>query len=199
MKKTALLLIAVCAGLMTVNAQNNKSTWGVRGGLNFPMDKFSFEQAGENINSIFTEEKRAAGWHAGIFGRAYLGDQFYFGSGINYMHQSTTLIGKTEGATDFSQEFNHSGSMMDVVAGIEMLNFLRVQGGVNGMVYFNDTWQNTFDTFGAGYNFGVGVDIWKLTVDVNYYGSFNDHSGNWNGVPLSYNRGDLLVGVGIKF
>jgi hypothetical protein len=197
MKKTALIAIALIAGISVSMAQN-KSTFGVKGGLNFPMDGFSFEQAGQNINSIFTEEKSANGWHAGLFGRAYLGNAIYLGSSINYMHNTSTLIGKVGDEVN-TVDFNRSGAMMDAVAGIEMLNFLRVQGGVNGMVYFNNEWQNTFDTFGAGYNFGVGVDIWKLTVDVNYYGSFNNHTGSWNGIPLSYNRSDLLVGVGIKF
>ena len=198
MKKIAVLAIVLIAGVSVSMAQN-KSTWGIKGGLNFPMDGFSFEQAGDNINSIFTEDKRANGWHAGLFGRAYLGRQFYFGSNLLYLHRTNQLIGKTEGIEIVEQEFNSSGSMMDLVAGIEMLNFLRIQGGVNGMFYFNDTWQDTFNTFGTGYTFGVGVDIWKLTLDVSYYGSFKEHQGNWNGIPLSYNRSDLLVGIGIKF
>ncbi len=199
MKRLVVAFLVICTSTLISTAQNSKSTWGIRGGLNFPMDKFTFEQAGENINSIFTEEKRTTGWHAGVFGRAYLGNQFYLGSNLMYLHNTSTLIGKTQGSTDIVQDFNRSGSMMDVVAGIEMLNFLRIQGGVNGMFYFNDTWQDTFNTFGTGYTFGVGVDIWKITLDVNYYGSFNDHNGNWNGIPLSYDRGDLLVGLGIKF
>jgi hypothetical protein len=183
---------------LTFGFAQNKSTLGIKGGLNFPMKGFSLDQAGDNINSIFTEEKKANGWHAGLFGRAYLGNSFYLGSSISYLHNSSTLIGKV-GDVEKSIDFNQSGSMMDAVIGIELLNFLRFQGGVNGMVYFDNTWQNTFNTFGVGYNFGVGVDIWKLTLDVNYYSSFNNHSGEWNGIPLSYNQSNLLVGLGIKF
>ena len=156
MKKTALLAFALIAGISISMAQN-KSTWGLKGGLNFPMDGFSFEQAGNNINSIFTEDKSANGWHAGVFGRAYLGRQFYLGSNLMYMHRTSQLIGKTEGMVEFTEDFNSSGSMMDLVAGIEMLNFLRIQGGVNGMLYFDDSWQDTFNTFGTGYTFGVGA------------------------------------------
>ena len=198
MKKSALLAIALVAGLSASMAQS-KSTWGIKGGLNFPMDGFTFKQTGENINSIFTEEKRATGWHAGIFGRAYLGRQFYLGSNLMYLHNTNTLIGKTAESAVTVADFNRSGSMMDLVAGIEMLNFLRIQGGLNGMVYFDDSWQDTFNTFGTGYTFGVGVDLWRITLDVSYYGSFKDHAGQWNGVPLSYNRSDLLVGIGFKF
>ena len=99
----------------------------------------------------------------------------------------------------FSQTFITNGSQLDVVAGVEMFDFLRVQGGVNGMVYFNDTWNQTFNSFGAGYTFGAGVDLWRFTIDVNYNGSFKDNAGTWQGIPLSYNRSELMVSLGFKF
>lgn len=196
MKKIFLIALMLTAG-MSISLAQNKSIWGIKGGFNFPMNGFSFTEAGYNINSIFTEDQRANGWHAGLFGRAYLGNQFYLGANLLYLQRSNQLTGKNANNEVWNEDFNSSGSMLDVVAGIRMLNFMRVQGGVNGMTYFDDTWQDTFNTFGAGYTFGVGVDLWKFSLDVSYYGSFKAHEGSWNGVPLSYNRSDLLVSLGI--
>jgi len=198
MKKGILLAFVLIAGISMSHAQNEKNTWGIKGGLNFPMDGFSFSETGENISAIFTEEQRAIGWHAGLFGRVYAGDQLYFASNLLYLQNEFVLSGmKSDEA--FSKTFITNGGQMDVVAGIEMLKFLRVQGGVNGIMYFNDSWNDTFDTFGAGYTFGAGVDLWRFTIDVNYNGSFNNNTGTWNGVPLSYNRSDLMVSLGFKF
>lgn len=196
MKKIFLIAVMLITGI-TVSQAQNPSTWGVRGGFNFPMNGFSFEQAGNNINSIFLEDKLANGWHAGIYGRAYLSSQFYVGANLLYLNRSNNLTGKTANNEDINQNFNSSGSMLDLVGGIKVLNLVRVQGGLNGMVYFDNSWQDTFNTFGAGYTFGVGVDIWKFALDVSYYGSFKEHQGSWNGIPLSYNRSDLLVSLGI--
>ena len=198
MKKSMLFALALIAGISVSQAQNEKNTWGIKGGLNFPMNGFTFSETGDNISAIFTEEERATGWHAGIFGRLYAGDQLYFGSSLLYLQNDYVLSG-IKNELPFNQTFITNGGQMDVVAGIEMLKFLRVQGGVNGIMYFNDSWNNTFDTFGAGYTFGAGVDLWKFTIDVSYNGSFKDNSGIWNGVPLSYNRSDLMVSLGFKF
>jgi hypothetical protein len=198
MKKVSLLVITLVAGMSAGMAQDKISGWGLKGGMNFPMDGFTFDQAGDNISSIFTQQNNANGWHAGLWGRAYVTDRIYLGSELLYLHNTTEISAKTESG-DYTTNFNRSGVMMDGVAGIRFFRFLRVQGGVNGMAYVNNTWQDTFDTFGAGYTFGTGVDIWKVSVDVGYFGSFKSQQGNWQGVPLSYDRSDLLVSLSFKF
>lgn len=199
MKRSVILALVFAAGIGTSMAQNEKNTWGMKGGVNFPMSGFSFNEAGSNINAIFTEEQRATGWHAGLFGRLYIGNQFYFGSNLLYLHSTSDIYAKSDGQELFTKTINRSGGLMDVTAGVEMFNFLRVQGGVNGRLYANDSWNDTFDTFGTGYTFGAGVDIWRFTVDLNYYGSFKEHQGTWQGVPLSYSQSDFLVSLGFKF
>lgn len=198
MRRVSLLAIATVAAMSTGMAQDKVSGWGLKGGMNFPMDGFTFDQAANNINSIFTSQNNANGWHAGVWGRAYVTDRLYFGSELLFLHNTTEVIGKTVGG-DFNTNFNRSGVMIDGVAGMRFFKFLRVQGGVNGIAYVNNTWQDTFNTFGAGYTFGTGIDIWKVSVDVGYFGSFKEHQGNWQGVPLSYNRSDLLVSLSFKF
>jgi hypothetical protein len=197
MKKITLIALALIAGISMSQAQENKGGWGVRGGFNFPMDGLDFSQAGENINSIFTGENLSNGWHAGLYGRAYLNDRFFVGSNLLYMNSKSTLTGKT-GDETFSETLNRSAAQLDLLTGMQMLGFLRVQGGVNGLMYLDNTWTDSFNTFGAGYTVGVGADIWKFGLDVTYNGSFNSQTGTWKGIPLNYNRSDLMVGLSIK-
>ena len=199
MKKAILLAFVFIAGMSISKAQHrNKNTWGIMGGMNFPMDGFTFKQTGDNLNSIFTSEEKSAGWHAGAFGRVYAKDQLYFGSNLFFFKNDHQLNG-LDGDQKMTQTFTRTGSQLDLLAGIELLDFIRAYGGVNGNITFNNDWNETFDSYGTGYLFGAGVDIWRLTIDVRYNGSFKDHEGSWKGIPLSYNRSDLMVGIGIKF
>lgn len=198
MKKFALPLFALLLSIGASAQVKDKNHWGITGGLNFPMDGFSLQETGDNINSIFTGEERSTGWHLGLMGRLYATEQLYFGSNLLYTSTDHTLTG-LDGDQIITETFSHSGSQLDVIAGLELFGFLRGYGGLNGNVNFDSNWNSTFDTFSAGYLFGAGVDVWRFTVDVRYNGSFKDHTGNWNNIPLSYNRSDLMVGVGFKF
>jgi hypothetical protein len=62
----------------------------------------------------------------------------------------------------------------------------------------NNAFNNTFDTPTAGYNASLGIDLWKVSVDVTYYSSFTDHTGTWNDIPLSYERSQILVSLGVE-
>lgn len=196
MKKTVLLAIALVAGMSASMAQ--ESTWGIKGGFNFPMNGFSMAETGDNINSLFNEEKRATGWHAGVYGRSYFTEKLFLNGNLLYLQKTHELIGKTA-EDEISATLNSSGVMLDAVAGMRMLEFVRLQGGFSGIMHVNSSWRDTFDTFGTGYTFGVGVDLWKVSFDLAYYGSFKEHQGDWNGIPLNYNRSELLLSMSIEF
>lgn len=190
---TMLVVGFATAGL----AQNKKSGWGIKGGMNFPMDGFSINQAGQNVNSIFTSQSHVNGWHAGVYGRAYASKKLYFGSSLMYINNENKLSGKT-GDGDFNKTFATNAAQLDAVMGVRMFKFLRLQGGVNGLAYLNNDFRQTFDTFGAGYTFGVGIDLWRIGFDLNYNTSFKDQTGTWNNIPLHYNRSDLMLSMSIK-
>ena len=91
MKKLALPLLALMLSIGLQAQVKEKNHWGITGGLNFPMDGFSFKQTGDNINSIFTNESSATGWHLGLQGRVYASEQLYFGSNLIYTNTDYTL------------------------------------------------------------------------------------------------------------
>ena len=88
---------------------------------------------------------------------------------------------------------------LDAGLGLRLLKFARAEGGVHYQGTISDNaFSQTFSSPTAGYNVGLGVDVWKLSLDVTYYGSFADHTGSWNDIPLSYNRSQILVSLGVK-
>lgn len=197
MKKVTLLATILTAGLSMSLAQNNQNGWGLRGGMNFPMDGFSISQAANNLSSVFNGENLSNGWHAGLYGRVYAGKRLYFGSNLLYLNNQTTLTG-TKNNEQFNETINRSATQMDLVTGIRMLGIMRLQTGVSGLMYLDEGWRNNFNTFGTGYNLGVGVDLWRVSFDVTYHGSFNSSSGEWRGIPLNYNRSDLMLGMSLR-
>lgn len=198
MKKLALIFGIVLGFQFSTYAQHGQNTWGVKGGVLFPMDGFSFSETSEHIKSIFEPTNQITGWHAGIYGRAYMGNYLFAHSNLSYLNTKHQLQLKSEMA-QMEQTIQRHGAQLEAGIGLEFLDFLRVQGGLNGLAYMGKDWNQTFDTFGAGYSFGAGVDLWKITVDVTYNGSFSNSEGVWNGIALSHNRSDLMLTLGICF
>ena len=96
-------------------------------------------------------------------------------------------------------QFNHEFLQLDADLGIRLLKLVRAEAGVHYQGTVSDNAYNqTFQSPSVGYNVGVGLDLWKLSLDLAYYSSFQDHTGDWNNIPLSYNRSQLLVSLGVQ-
>jgi len=88
---------------------------------------------------------------------------------------------------------------------------LRLQGGPVGHVFLNSTselfdvqgYDQKFDEMTFGYQAGVGLDIWKLVLDVKYEGNFNKQGDHIVFGEQQYNFDQtparLLVSVGFAF
>jgi len=88
---------------------------------------------------------------------------------------------------------------------------LRLQGGPVGHVFLNSTselfdiegYDQKFDEMTFGYQAGVGLDIWKLVLDVKYEGNFNKTGDHivFAGQQFNFDQtpGRLLVSVGFAF
>jgi len=181
MKK--LLLVLAIAAASTMTAQ---SRWGVRTGLNYNLNTIGLSDAATSAQEIFEGQTSDNGYHLGVFGRQYLGDQLYTSGSLFYNNI-------------FYERFDHEFLQLDAGLGLRLLKFARAEGGVHYQGTISDNaFSQTFSSPTAGYNVGLGVDLWKLSLDVTYYGSFTDHTGSWNDIPLSYNRSQILVSLGVK-
>jgi hypothetical protein len=148
--------------------------------------------------SIFEGAATDDGYHLGFFGRQFIGDQFYIGASALYVKNSKFLSGN-DGTVLIYESFDHNLLQFESSAGLRLLKFARAEAGVHYQHYLADnTFTSTFAPSSAGYNVGLGVDLWKLGIDLVYYSNFQNHTGDWNGIPLSYNRAQLLLSLSAK-
>ena len=194
--KSKLFLIGTLAVLATgVSAQ---SRWGLRTGLNFDMAGIGLNDALSTSQSIFEGAATDDGYHLGFFGRQFVGDQFYLGASALYVKNSKFLSGN-DGTRLVYESFDHSLLLFESNAGLRLLKFARAEVGVHYQHYLADnTFITTFAPSSAGYNVGLGMDLWKLGLDLVYYSNFKNHTGDWNGILLSYNRSQLMLSLSAK-
>ena len=194
MKKLVLLLVLFSS--VSLSAQ---SRWGVRTGLNYNLYNIGLSDAATSAQEIFEGQTSDNGYHLGVFGRQFLGDQLYTSGSLIYAKNTHFLEGNDGNSNIFYERFDHEFLQLDAGLGIRLLKLARAEGGVHYQGTISDNaFSQTFSSPTAGYNVGVGVDVWKLSLDVTYYGSFADHTGSWNDIPLSYNRSQILVSLGVK-
>ena len=191
-------IILLASFVLTVSA-TGQSKWGVRTGLNYELNAIGLDVASVSAQEIFEGETTDNGYHIGVFGRQYLGDQLY-ASGSLFYAKNTHFLEGNDGNNDlFYERFDQKYLQLDAGIGIRLLKFARAEGGVHYQgTISNNAFNNTFDTPTAGYNASLGIDLWKVSVDVTYYSSFTDHTGTWNDIPLSYERSQILVSLGVE-
>lgn len=194
MKKIVLLFVLLSS--VSLSAQ---SRWGVRTGLNYNLNTIGLSDAATSAQEIFEGQTSDNGYHLGVFGRQFLGDQLYTSGSLIYAKNTHFLEGNDGNNNIFYERFDHEFLQLDAGLGIRLLKLARAEGGVHYQGTISDnSFSQTFSSPTAGYNAGVGVDVWKLSLDVTYYGSFADHTGSWNDIPLSYDRSQILVSLGVK-
>lgn len=194
MKRIYMMMAMVIAG-MALQAQEVK--WGVKGGLTYNMTDLGLNSAINTSGEVFNGERSNNGWHLGIAARDEISKNFYIQLDGLFNQSAFTLTGADEHGNPISTELQQHSLQANLAPGIQLFNFLRVQGGLNGNVWLDSEFVDAFGRFQLGYQLGVGVDLGPVTLDIGYNSSFKDNSGNWNGIPLSQNRGELLMSVGI--
>ncbi len=195
MKTKYLLALTLAFFVMSTDAQ---SRWGLRTGLNFDMAGIGLNEALSATQSIFEGAATDDGYHLGFFGRQFIGDQFYIGASALYVKNSKFLSGTNDGVLMY-ESFDHNLVQLETSAGLRLLKFARAEAGVHYQHYLADNaFTSTFEPSSAGYNVGIGVDLWKLGIDLVYYNNFKNHTGDWNGISLSYNRSQLLLSLSAK-
>ena len=191
-------IILLASFVLTVSA-TGQSKWGVRTGLNYELNAIGLDVASASAQEIFEGETTDNGYHLGVFGRQYLGDQLYTSGSLFYAKNTHFLEGNDGNNDLFYERFDQKFLQLDAGIGIRLLKFARAEGGVHYQgTISNNAFNNTFDTPTAGYNASLGIDLWKVSVDVTYYSSFTDHTGTWNDIPLSYERSQILVSLGVE-
>ncbi|WP_446697950.1 porin family protein [Winogradskyella pulchriflava] len=168
MKKTAFIAVVLVFVGFSVNAQNG-SAFGFKGGLNYSANGDYFESIGENSKN----PDRNIGYHIGVFGK--IGDKLYFRPELVY----------TATKSDYdSDHFNVKKLDAPLLIGLKVLGPVSVFGGPS-LQYILDTEfegidiDNVEDDFSVGLNFGIGLSLNKIGIDLRYERGFNNNEATF--------------------
>lgn len=168
MKKLILSTALIAVFSLTATAQDDTG-FGIKGGLNYNANGDYFESIGDNAKN----PDRNVGYHLGVFGK--FGDRFYFRPELVY----------TSTKSDYdSDNFKMKKLDAPMLIGIKVLGPINVFGGP-AFQYILDTEfdgvtiDDVENDFTVGLNFGIGLDLNKIGIDLRYERGFNDNEANF--------------------
>src|SRR5690606_11650362 len=167
-KKTVLLVLLFLAATALTHAQT-ATGFGIKGGLNYNANGKYFESISDNSKN----PDRNVGYHIGVFGK--VGNQIYFKPELVY----------TSTKSDYDDDsFKMQKLDLPMLVGVKVLGPVSVFGGPS-FQYILDT---EFDgitigdvenDFTVGLNFGIGLKINKLGIDLRYERGFSDNEASF--------------------
>lgn len=168
LKKSAFIAVAFAFISFSLNAQKG-SSFGIKGGLNYSANGDYFESIGDNAKN----PDRNIGYHIGIFGK--IGNQLYFRPELVY----------TATKSDYdSNDFSVKKIDAPLLVGLKVLGPVSVFGGPS-LQYILDTEfdgidiDNVEDDFSVGLNFGIGINLNKIGIDLRYERGFNNNEARF--------------------
>ncbi|MCC6727094.1 MAG: PorT family protein [Saprospiraceae bacterium] len=175
MKRISFLAFAILCFAITVNAQIR---YGFRAGLS--SSQLNSETIQQNGVSVAIKDANY-GYHFGVFGRVKLGEHMYLQPEAAFNSSSVdfqvTDIG--DGFMDEVLTEKYRNLDLPLMVGYK-LGPLRLEAGPTGHVYVASkseleeigSYDRRFNDFNLGFQSGLGLDIWKITLDLRYEGNF---------------------------
>jgi hypothetical protein len=156
---------------------------GLRAGLS--SSEVEINENVEGIN-ISTGDKNY-GYHIGLFTQIIIKDKFVIMPEV--LFSSTGGKIDLSNGTNVSEIWNLKYNRLDIPLnfGVKFLKIMRINAGpyagilLNADANYQDVDQDVKDNYKNlvwGYQAGIGMDIWKLSVDLKYEGSFASYHNN---------------------
>lgn len=164
-----ILMIAVAIP-MAITAQTQQGI-GLKGGLNYNANGDYFE----SINDNYKHPDRNVGYHFGLFGK--IGNQIYFRPEIIY----------TSTKSDYDDDtFEMQKLDAPLLVGVKILGPISVFGGPSLQYILDSEFDgiainNVEEDFSVGLNFGIGLSLKKLGIDLRYERGFSDNEATFIG------------------
>jgi len=182
-----ILLTVLALGSQLIWAQTGTS-FGLKGGLNYNANGDYFE----SISATAQNPDRNIGYHIGVFGK--LGNTLYFKPELMY----------TKTRSDYNDgEFDMQKIDAPLLVGIKVIGPLSVFGGPALQYILDSEFEGTSvdnieNDFSIGLNFGIGLNLKKIGVDLRYERGFSNNEAqflNNNGIDTSMldTRPDQLI------
>lgn len=186
-KKLVLSVLVLTVFCFSAYAQSG-SGFGIKGGLNYNTNGDYFASIEDNAQN----PDRNVGYHIGVFGK--LGNKVFFRPELVY----TATKNKYD-----SDDFNMKKLDLPLLVGIKVIGPVNVFGGPS-LQYILDSEFGDIDVSNidndltVGLNFGIGVNLNKLGIDLRYERGFSDNEANFlnnNGIDISRldTRPDQLI------
>ena len=171
-KKILVLSIALLSTVFYMNAQ---SGFGVKGGLSYNSNG-ELNEIGQNIKN---EGKGKSGYNVGIYGKLALGP-IYLRPELVYTKTTSEYTLNTGGTEDYKI----ARLDMPVLVGLKLIGPLSIFAGPA----FQYTLTNDFkgieydridNDFTVGFNFGAGLELGRLGLDIRYERGFNKNEATF--------------------
>jgi hypothetical protein len=173
MKKLVISTFLLTLFCFSAQAQN-RSSFGIKGGLNYSANGDYFESIGENAKN----PDRNVGFHLGVFGK--IGDRIYLRPELMY----------TSTKSDYdSDEFTVKKIDAPILLGIKVIGPVSVFAGPSFQYILDTEFEginidSVEDDFSVGLNFGIGVNFNKIGVDLRYERGFSENEATFIGNNL---------------
>ena len=189
------LLSAAAVLIISLSAQAQSSTFGIKGGINF-----------SKINTENLDESSVTGYQAGLFAR--FGSSFYVQPEV-YVASSGGKVNGNIGTAAYNGDIKFTTLNVPLLLGKsfgdENLNFRLMVGPVYSYIMnqdknFSANFSGAYADFGnynnstLGYQAGAGVDIGPITADVRYEGGLTEINKNYG-----QKQNLWAVSIGFKF
>ncbi|TWO30754.1 PorT family protein [Seonamhaeicola sediminis] len=163
-------LIALFALLLTATTKAQTATgFGFKAGLNYNANGNYFDSVGENAK----HPDRNIGYHFGLFGK--VGNKIYF--------KPEAVFTSTK--SDYNDDtFKMQKIDVPLLVGAKVIGPLSVFGGpslqfILDSEFDNISINNIENDFSVGLNFGIGLNLNKIGIDVRYERGFNNNEATF--------------------
>lgn len=186
MKKLTILLFVCLLGNAAM--AELPVNFGIHGGIS--SNRINFK----DLRNVRGSEANT-GYMLGAFMRANFG-KLYLEPALNYSHKKSTAQGKKSDASSSRENFNLEMNTFDipVMVGVKVLDFSAVKirafvgpelsvGKIKNLKKLGDVSADKANWRGKA---GIGLDIWKLTFDMDYEKGFKKLSHELK-APRSFN------------
>ncbi|WP_445954752.1 outer membrane beta-barrel protein [Yeosuana sp.] len=174
-KKTILLALFLVS-ISSITYAQTATGFGIKGGLNYNANGNYFDSASANAQ----HPDRNIGYHLGVFGK--IGTQLYFKPELVY--------------TSTKSDYNSDGFKMQkldapLLVGLKVLGPVSVFAGPSFQYILDSkfdgiTINDVKNDFSVGLNFGIGLNLNKIGVDLRYERGFNKNEGTFvNNIGLA--------------
>ena len=168
MKYSFLITLLIALTSITTYAQTANG-FGFKGGLNYNANGDYFESIGNNAE----HPDRNIGYHFGLFGK--VGNRVYFKPELVY----------TSTKSDYSEDsFKMQKLDAPLLVGLKILGPISVFGGPSLQYILDSEYNgisinNVEDEFSVGLNFGIGLNLNKVGIDLRYERGLNHNEASF--------------------